>query len=103
LIAARVLAVLAAANLVAAFALATLFPPLTTLAQLVVRVDSHTLYLLQDFLVAHASLWAWNNLALPLLLRPCWLPSVCIGILCAGGATTIASRIGVQRSHRRRS
>lgn len=100
---ARALAVLAAANLVAAFALATLFPPLTTLAQLVARIDSHALFALQDFLVAHASLWAWNNLALPLLLRPCWLASVSIGILCAGGAATIASRSGVPRSHRRRS
>lgn len=101
--AARALAVLSAANFVAAFALATLFPPQTSLAQLVARLDGEALYALQDFLYGHDVRWIWNAIALPLLLRPCWLSSVCIGILCAGGATTLASRRGVQRSHRRRS
>ncbi len=103
MIAARALAVLAAANFVAAFALATLLPPLTTLAQLAVRLDQHALLALQDVLIGHGSPWLWNNLALPLLLRPCWLAPVCVGVLCAGGATTLASRTGVPRSHRRRS
>ncbi len=103
MIAARALAVLAAANFVAAFALATLFPPLTTLAQLVAHFDPHAPYAMHDALVAHGTQWMWDNLALPLLLRPCWLAPVCIGVLCAGGATTLASRTGVPRSHRRRS
>jgi uncharacterized protein (DUF2062 family) len=103
LIAARALAVLAAANFVAAFALATLFPPLTTLFELVVRFDGSARYAMQDLVVGHSSVWVWNTLALPLLQRPCWLGPVCIGVLCAGGATTLASRTGVPRSHRRRS
>ena len=103
MIATRTLAVLAAANLVAAFALATLFSPLTTLAQVVARDDSHALYALHDMVVGHSSTWVWNNVVLPLLLRPSWLAPVCIGILCAGGATTIASRASLPRSHRRRS
>jgi hypothetical protein len=101
--ASRILAVLAAANLVAAFALATLFSPLTTLAQVLVRDDPHALYALHEAVVAHSSTWVWTNLLLPLLLRPSWLVPVCIGVLCAGGATTIASRASVPRSHRRRS
>jgi hypothetical protein len=102
-IASRALAVLAAAAFVGAFALATLFPPLSTLAQLVAWDDPHGLYTLHDFVVGHSSAWVWTNLALPVLLRPAWLLPVCLGVLCAGGATTIASRTGVPRSHRRRS
>ena len=103
MIASRALAVLAAASFVAAFALATLFPPMSTLAQLVARDDPHALAALHDALVAHSSAWVWDTLAVPLLTRPSWLLPVCIGILAAGGATTIASRAGVARSHRRRS
>jgi len=103
LTAARALAVLAAANLVAAFALATLFPPLTTLAQLLGRLDQHAVFALQDAVAGHGAPWMWNDLVLPLLLRPCWLAPVCLGVLCAGSATTLATRTGVPRSHRRRS
>ncbi len=103
MIAFRALVVLAAAAFVAAFAVATLFSPLTTLAELLVRDDAQSLYSLHDAIVAHASQWAWDNLALPLLQRPAWLPPVTVGVLCAGGATTLASRPGVPRSHRRRS
>ena len=99
----RILAVLAAANLVAAFALATLFSPLTTLAQVLARDDPRTLFALHDAIVAHSFPWVWNDLLLPLLQRPSWMMPVCIGVLCAGGATTIASRAGVPRSTRRRS
>lgn len=99
----RTLVVLAAAAFVVAFAVATLFPPLTTLAELVVRDDVHALYALHDAIVGHASQWVWDNLATPLLQRPAWLPAVAVGVLCAGGATTLASRPGMPRSHRRRS
>jgi len=103
LIASRTLTVLAAAAFVAAFALATLFSPLTTLAQVVARDDPHTLYAVHDFVVAHSSAWVWTNLVLPVLLRPSWLLPVFLGVVFGGGATTIASRAGVARSHRRRS
>jgi hypothetical protein len=103
LIASRALAVLAAASFVAAFALATLFPPLSTLAQLVVWDDPGALTAMHSWLVTHVAPWAWDDLTVPLLLRPCWLAPVCLGILCAGGATTLASRAGMPRSHRRRS
>ena len=103
MIAARVLAVLAAANFVVAFALATLLPPLTSLAQLVARDDPHALTAIHDFMLAHTSVWVWNNIGVALLARPCWLLSVTVGIICAGGATTLASRPSLPRSHRRRS
>ena len=103
MIAARALAVLAAASFVAAFALATLFPPLSTLAQLIAQEDARAIAGLHEWLVAHLGLWAWDDVAVPLLMRPCWLVPVCVGVLSAGGATTLASRTGVPRSHRRRS
>lgn len=103
MIASRALAVLAAANFVVAFALATLLPPLTTLAQLVARDDPHVIAAMRDFTLAHGSVWIWNNVVVALLARPCWMLAVTVGILCAGGATTLASRASVARSHRRRS
>ncbi len=103
MIATRTLAVLAAASFVAAFALATLFSPLTTLAEVVARDDGHVLYALHDMIVAHSSAWLWDNLAMPMLARPAWLLPVTLGVLFAGGATTVATRPGVPRSHRRRS
>ncbi len=103
MIATRTLAVLAAASFVGAFALATLFSPLTTLAEVVTRDDGRALYALHDMIVAHGSAWLWDNLAMPMLLRPAWLLPVTLGVLFAGGATTIATRPGVPRSHRRRS
>ena len=103
MIASRALAVLAAANFVAAFALATLFSPMTTLAQIVALDDPHAVAAIQEFLLAHAPVWVWTNVAVALLARPCWLLPVALGVICAGGATTLASRASVARSHRRRS
>jgi len=99
----RVLAVLAAISLVAAFALATLLPPPLTLAQLIAMFDARRLYSVHEFVVAHGSGWIWGHLVMPLLLRPCWLVPTSLGLVFAGGAMTIGNRKGVPRSHRRRS
>jgi hypothetical protein len=100
---ARVLAVLAAACLVAAFALATLLPPVLTLAQLIAMFDARMLYQAHEFVVANNLGWLWGHAMMPLLLRPCWLLPTSLGLLFAGGAMTLGSRKGVPRSHRRRS
>lgn len=100
---ARVLAVLAAVSLVAAFALATLLPPPLTLAQLIAMFDARLLYDAHEFAVANGGGWIWGHLLMPLLLRPCWLVPTSLGLLFAGGAMTLASRKGIPRSHRRRS
>ncbi len=99
----RVLAVLAAASLVAAFALATLLPPQLSLANLIAMMDSRLLYDVHEFAVAEGVDWVWPHLLMPLLLRPCWLVPICLGLVLAGGAMTVASRKSVPRSHRRRS
>lgn len=103
MIASRILAVLAAAAFVAAFAVAMLFPAMSSLAQLLAHDDPRMLVVLHDTVAAYGPAWVWNNLAMPLLLRPAWLLPVSLGLLCAGGAMTLASRAGVARSHRRRS
>ena len=103
MIASRVLAVLAAISLVAAFALATLLPPQLTLAQVIALFDARLLYDSHEFVLAHGSDWLWTHMAMPLLLRPCWLLPTSLGLVFAGGAMTLASRKGVTRSHRRRS
>lgn len=103
MIATRLLAVLSAACIVAAFALATLLPPMLSLSQLAGMYDGRMLNGVHDFVTAHLSGWIWTNLALPVLTRPSWLPLASVGIVFAGAAMTVASRTGVPRSHRRRS
>jgi hypothetical protein len=103
LILTRALAVLAAANVVAAFALATLMPPMMSLEQLVRMAGDGPLIAVQDFVVGRLSPWLWQHTALPLLTRPDWLLPACFGIVFAGGAMTLFSVKGAPRSHRRRS
>ncbi len=99
----RVFSVLAAASLVAAFALATLLPPPITLAQSIALVDARLLYDAHEIVVAYGAGWLWGHVLMPLLLRPVWLLPICLGLVFAGGALTLNSRKGVTRSRRRRS
>jgi len=99
----RVLAVMAAVCVVAAFAIATLLPPMLPLAQLVAMADSRILFAVREYVLQHWPDWVWSDLMLPELVRPAWLVPLCLGIVLAGGAMTLASRKSVPRSHRRRS
>ncbi len=94
----RVMAVLAAAFLVGAFALATIASPDISLGAALYTLDPQSLYAVQ----AHISAWLWNGAAMPLLVRPAWLLPACLGIVCAGLSLTTASRKGPQRTPRRR-
>ena len=92
---ARVLAILAAIFLVMAFAAATLGPLDTSLGELLHGFDARLLSGVQRAL----SPWLWQNVAVPLLMRPAWLIPAGLGLLCAGGAATAAGAQG--RSPRR--
>jgi hypothetical protein len=94
----RVMAVLAAAFLVGAFALATVASPDIPLGAALYTLHPQSLYVIQ----AHLSAWLWSGAAMPLLVRPAWLVPACLGVVCAGLALTTASRKGPQRSPRRR-
>ena len=86
---ARVLAVLAAVALVGAFALATMLPPMTSLAELVGMVDNRTLIALPQMVRGNAGEWAWRWLVLPLLMRPVWLLPTACGVVLGGLAITL--------------
>ena len=98
IIAQRVMAVLAAAFLVGAVTVAMLGPPNIPLGAALYLVDKPVLYAVQS----HVTQWAWDELALPLLMRPAWLLPACAGIVCAGLSLTLASRQRPQRTPRRR-
>lgn len=99
----RLLAVLAAFDMVVAFAMATLLPPTMSLADLIAMANANWLMEAHEFIVRQASPWIWLHMVLPFLVRPCWLTPTFAGILFAGGAMTLANRSSVSRSHRRRS
>lgn len=99
----RFLAVLAAAFLVLAFALASLFPATMPLSQLISMVDHPALLALQDAIRDHVSEWAWQALFLPVLLRPSWLFPLGLGVVLGGASLTLASRRRSSRSPRWRN
>jgi hypothetical protein len=100
---ARILAILAAMFLVGAFALVTLLPPMLSLEELVSMTNHSLLVAVQDWTRMRVSEWVWDEMALPLLVRPCWLVPIACGLLCGAASVTLASRSRVPRSHRRRS
>jgi uncharacterized protein (DUF2062 family) len=102
-IAVRILAVFSAVLLVIAFALAVLLPPLTTLSLALSMFDHTALVAAQDAIRTNVSDWAWENLAVPFLVRPVWLLPAALGMIAAGAALTVSRRTGAPRSHRRRS
>src|SRR5690349_3680019 len=83
--AARIFAVLAALFLVSAVALATLAPPGLTLGQGWVMLDRAGPGWLRD----HSWAWMWEWIELPFMIRPLWLIPACLGLICAGMATTL--------------
>ena len=103
MILARILAVIAAASLVTAFALGLLLPPEVTLSQALSAVNHGWLVAVQDAVRINVSEWIWSNLAVPLLVRPVWLAPTALGIVAGGAAITASTRRGSPRSHRRRS
>jgi len=97
---ARIFAVLAAALLVAAFALGALAPDGMNLGQGIALMDRTWL----SWLTQHASGmgWVWDWVEKPLLVRPVWLLPAAFGLVCVGAALTFSS--GPQgRSRRHRS
>jgi hypothetical protein len=101
-IAQRVLAVLAAVLLVGAVAVATLGPPNVPLGAALYMVDRDMLDTLQSAMQAHLAQWMWDDLAMPLLVRPAWLLPASMGLICVGVSLSLGSRSGSQRPHRRR-
>ena len=87
----RLLTVLAATALIAAFALATMLPPLTSVADLVGMLDNRTLVALPGVIRAHVPDWAWRWAVLPVLLRPVWLLPAAVGVVLGGVVITLQS------------
>jgi hypothetical protein len=99
----RVLAVLAAVCLVAAFALANLMPITLPLSALLSMIDQPMLLALQDGVRDHVSEWVWQAMFLPVLMRPCWLLPLVLGVVLGGASLTVASRRRASRSPRWRN
>jgi len=84
----RTFSVLAAALLVAAFALMIIPPATMSLAQGLSELN-HELVMQAQHLVQRAlGSWAWVWVCVPVLVRPVWLVPLCLGLLCAGTAAT---------------
>ena len=97
----RVLAVFAAVFLVGSVGLATLEQPDLPLGQMLFMMDSSLMNALEAGTKQHFSSWAWNNVAVPLLVRPAWLIPAGAGIVCAGLAVTLMPSRGSPRPRRR--
>ena len=98
----RVLAVLAAVCLVGAVAVALLGPPNVPLGAALYLLDRDILDGLQSGIQTHFAHWIWEDVAMPLLVRPAWLLPAAAGLILAAASLTCGSRQRAQRSHRRR-
>lgn len=102
MIAQRILAVLAAMLLVGAVALAMLGPPAVPLGQALFMIDHDLMNALHSGIERHLSTWLWDNVAVPLMLRPAWLVPAALGLICGGLSLTLSTRKkSAHRSHRR--
>jgi hypothetical protein len=90
----RILAVLAALLLVGAVALAMLAPPDLPLGRALFLLDHDLPRALHGSIKAHFASWMWDDMVLPLLLRPAWLIPASIGLICAGASLTLGSHTG---------
>ncbi|HTU52975.1 MAG TPA: hypothetical protein VMF62_03285 [Acetobacteraceae bacterium] len=99
----RTLAICAAVLFVAAFALATLEPPDLPLGSLLYSLDAGFLNLLQAAIQRHLTPWLWDRVLVPILIRPDWLLPAAGGILCAGGAASLALAANPRSTRRWRS
>ncbi len=102
MIASRILAVIAAAAFVAAFALASLLPPDLPLGQALLGVDPRLLADARDLALRHGADAVWSGVVAPVLTRPCWVPPAMIGIVFAGLAISFRPR-STAPTRRRRS
>jgi hypothetical protein len=101
-IAQRILAVIAAMLLVGAVALAMLGPPAVPLGQALFMLDHDLMNALHSGFERHISSWLWDNLAVPLMLRPAWLVPAALGLICGGLSLSLSTRKKApHRSHRR--
>jgi hypothetical protein len=101
-IAQRILAVLAAALLVGAVALAMLGPPAVPLGQALFMLDHDLMDALHSGIEKHVSTWLWDNVAMPMMLRPAWLVPAALGLVCGGLSLSLSTRKkSTHRSHRR--
>ncbi len=94
---------LSATSLVGAFTLATVLTPFESLAEVLADWDHPWLVWLKDLSEAHLPRWLWQDVMVPILLRPAWLLPTAVGLVLLGFAVTIGSRKSVASSHRRRS
>jgi hypothetical protein len=90
----RVLAVLAAICLVGAFALCMLIGSMTSLARLISMINHDFLVAVQNAVRSNLSVWAWDDICVPFLARPSWLPLLGLALIFGGAALTISSRRG---------
>lgn len=97
----RILAVLSAVSLVAAFTLLATVPPELPLAHALVGLDSHRFLQAQTAIRGQAP-WLWAKVLTPVLQRPVWFLPAALGLILGGCAVTLASR-PTPRSRRRRS
>ena len=98
----RVFMLLAAVMLVGAFALAVLGPQDMTLGQGLLLLDHTLLARARATVVTTLSQGWWDRVAVPMLVRPAWLPAAAVGLIFAGCALTLGGG-PASTSRRRRS
>ncbi len=80
-LAARILAALGAFLLVLSLGIASVMPPFESLAGLVVRITPKFLARIDQAPKSAVLDWAWEHLAVPMLVRPAWMLPMMSGLV----------------------
>ncbi len=100
MITSRILTVLAAICFVAAFALATLIPPMMPLGQVILDADHTALVSLHAATIARLPAAIWTSILYPCLERPSWLIPAMLGIVFGGLAASFRPKRAPQKRRR---
>ncbi len=99
--AARVSLAISAVLLVVGVALASLLPLDEPLSQVLAGYDPTLLMRLQHFELRHFDAFLWQELTVPVLLRPAWILPFGLGVVAGGCALSLSWREGEPSVRRR--
>jgi len=88
--AAKLASAVGAVSLVISFFIASMLSPLLNLMQLLALQWPGRMTELGHAIRSGTSLWWWEHVAIPLLVRPAWLLPAMIGMICVGLAVQLS-------------
>ena len=85
----KIMAACGAFFLVVSFALAVLQPPFQSLASLIITLDPAALPVIDATPTGRLARYLWEQVVIPVLIRPDWMLPTMLGLVCVGIAAQL--------------